>query len=177
MFRGAVENITKADIDFLIESEEPEGRDLDYKESINLGPDHDKSEFLADVCSFANAGGGYIVFGVAERRDKDRVTGIPDTAMGLEGNIDGLIVAMQESIRNGISPRVPVSLARIPGFPRGDAVVLHIARSAAAPHMVTFKGASRFYSRGFAQKFQMDVGQIRSAFLAQIDESEFRPSQ
>jgi len=35
-----------------------------------------------------------------------------------------------------------------------------------APHMVTFGGSQKFYSRNSTGKFPMDVDEIRSAFLS-----------
>jgi hypothetical protein len=40
-----------------------------------------------------------------------------------------------------------------------------VPRSFALPHMVTFKGGSRFFSRNSGGKYQMDVDEVRSAFL------------
>src|SRR5262249_14937803 len=44
-------------------------------------------------------------------------------------------------------------------------IVIRIGRSWVAPHMVTFRGTSRFYRRNSAGKYQLDVDQIRNAFL------------
>jgi hypothetical protein len=52
----------------------------------------------------------------------------------------------------------------IPGFTSGSVILVRIPRSFAAPHMVTFKNLSRFNARNSAGKYQMDVGEIRSAF-------------
>lgn len=43
-------------------------------------------------------------------------------------------------------------------------IIVRVPRSWAAPHMVTFKNVSRFYARNSAGKYQLDVGEIRSAF-------------
>ena len=42
---------------------------------------------------------------------------------------------------------------------------MHIPKSWASPHLVTFKNHSRFYSRNSAGKYSLDVSEIRSAFL------------
>ena len=63
--------ITKADIEALVANAVAEGRALEYKQQLPGNGDEDKKEFLADVSSFANAGGGDIVFGVVEKRDGD----------------------------------------------------------------------------------------------------------
>ncbi|MET0647808.1 MAG: hypothetical protein ABW208_14425 [Pyrinomonadaceae bacterium] len=45
------------------------------------------------------------------------------------------------------------------------ALVIRIPRSFAKPHMVVFKGSSRFFSRNSAGKYQLDVAELRAAFL------------
>jgi hypothetical protein len=155
------DDITKADIDALVVNGVPEGRTLDFKLILPGGTDDAKREFLADVSSFANAAGGDIVFGVEE--DK----GVPTGANGLPGiDPDAEILRMDSSIRSGIEPRVPgVQIKAVDGFPAGPVMVLRIPKSWSSPHMVTFKGSSRFFSRTNAGKFQMDVTEIRSAFV------------
>jgi hypothetical protein len=160
MIPKAIDSITKSDIEALLTSGVPEGRAIDYKLTLPGGGDDDKREFLADVCSFANAAGGDIVFGVAE------AAGVPT---GLEGvavaDADAEQLRLEEMIRNGIAPRVPgLSIKVVPGFPKGPVIVLRVPRSFASPHMVTFKNLSRFFTRNNAGKYQMDVSELRSAF-------------
>ena len=50
--------------------------------------------------------------------------------------------------------------------------VIYIPRSWVSPHMVTFGGASKFYARNSAGKYQLDVFELRSAFTASSLESE-----
>src|SRR3954451_17276289 len=69
MIEKPVQGISKDDIDALVADEVREGRTLDYKEKLPGNADKDKKEFLADVSSFANAGGGDMIFGVVEKRD------------------------------------------------------------------------------------------------------------
>ena len=42
---------------------------------------------------------------------------------------------------------------------------MRVPRSWALPHMVTFKGQSRFYSRNSAGKYPLDVRELRAAFI------------
>ena len=155
------DDITKADIDALVANGVAEGRTLDYKRTLPGGKDDEKREFLADVSSFANAAGGDIIFGV----DEDQ--GAPTVANGLQGiDPDAEILRLDSSIRSGIEPRVPaVQIKAVDGFPAGSVLVLRIPKSWSSPHMVTFKGSSRFFSRTNAGKFPMDVAEIRSAFV------------
>ncbi len=61
MINKSFDLIEKADIEALVANEVREGRTLDYKENLPGNSDGDKTEFLADVSSFANASGGYIL--------------------------------------------------------------------------------------------------------------------
>ena len=68
LFAGkALESIGREDLEGLIgDATKPEGRLVDYKSALPGNTRDDKKEFLADICSFANVGGGYIVFGMEE---------------------------------------------------------------------------------------------------------------
>ena len=164
--------ITKADIEALVASGVAEGRTIEYKQQLPGGTDDDKKEFFADVSSFANAAGGDLIFGVADKRDGNgKSTGIPEKADGLAGvNVDEQIRRLDDMLRSGIEPRIPGCRIRsIDGFASGPVLVVRIPKSWAGPHMVTFKNFSRFFSRTSAGKYQLDVGEIRSAFTASGD--------
>jgi len=77
-----------------------------------------------------------------------------------------------------VAPRILVQIKAVPVEPSGHVLVLHIPRSWGGPHMVTFKGHGKFYSRNSAGKYPMDVTELRRAFsgTTQIGEQiqEFR---
>jgi len=167
MISKPFEQIAKTDISNLIANEVGEGRMLDYKETQPGNSDGEKIEFLADVSSFANTAGGHILYGVREKRDSDgKPTGIPESADGLNGvNTDSEILRLESIIRSSLAPRVPgFRSKRIDGFLKGPVLVLWIPKSWSAPHMVTYKNHSRFYSRASNGKYAMDVSEMRSAF-------------
>ena len=56
-----------ADIERLVELSVAESKVIEYKEVLPGTRDSDTKKFLQDVCSFANALGGHIVYGVSER--------------------------------------------------------------------------------------------------------------
>jgi hypothetical protein len=161
-----IDQLTKADIDTLVADQVGELRTLEYKRQKPGEREKDRKEYLADVSSFANAAGGYLLYGVAEKLDADgKNTGLPESAPGLAGvNADAEILRLESMIRTGIQPRIPVITRPITGFSDGPVLAMWIPRSFQAPHMVTFQDHSRFYSRSSAGKYVMDVGQIRSAF-------------
>jgi hypothetical protein len=168
MFDKPFDEVTKADIDTLIAEGTPEGRELEFKAELpKSGNPKDKGEFAKDVSAFANAVGGYIVYGIAERQDAaGNSTGLYD-AVGLPGitKADTEITRLEQMILSNIAPRIyGIRLKAIDGFPQGPVFVLHIPKSWNAPHMVTTDN-SRFFSRRNALSMAMDVKEIGSAFL------------
>lgn len=167
MISKRFDQIDKTDIQALISDEEPESRNLEYKQELPGGTDGDKKEFLADVSSFANASGGYMLYGISEKRDADgKATGIPEKADGLSINTDQEIKRMESLIRDGIEPRIAgYHIREIKGFSKGPVILIYIPKSWMPPHMVTLRGSSRFYSRTSKGKYPLDIMEIRSAVL------------
>lgn len=155
----------------LVDESVREQRTLEYKEALPGPADGDKKEFLADVVSFANAGGGCLVFGIRERRENGLKTGEPERVVGVVGSPDEVIRRLEEVARSSVAPRIPGLQFRWLDGLQGDLAVLvvRVPKSWASPHMVSFKGSSRFYSRSSAGKHQLDVHEIRSAFLLAAD--------
>ncbi len=166
MIHTPFDQIDATTIEKLIKDGVSESKHIDYKEQVHLGKDAQKKEFLADVSSFANAGGGHLIFGVREKQ------GVPVQVTGLGTiDMDGTILAMEDLARNGIEPRVPgIQSKAITGnsLP-GPVIIMQIPRSWAAPHMVTLQKTSRFYSRTSNGKYPLDVHEIRAAFAMSED--------
>lgn len=162
MLTKPFDQIEKADIDQLVASGVREGRSIEYKRTISLANDDEKKKVLASVSSFANAGGGDLLYGVAAD------DGVPIEARGISGTSkDQLELQLAGAIRNGIEPRIPgLRVQFIDGFEEGSVLHVRVPRSWNGPHMVTLGGLSKFYTRSGANKHQMDWGEIRSAFAA-----------
>jgi hypothetical protein len=169
-----IDQITAADLVRLISNGVAEDRTLEYKEALPRGSDQDKREFLADVSSFANAVGGDLVYGVRERRDAGKATGTPEEVVGVDvASIDQEVLRLENILRDGIAPRIPgIRFRPIVGFSRGAAVVVRVPRSWAAPHMVAFQASGKFFTRHSGGKHQLDVLELRDAFLNSSSASE-----
>lgn len=161
MIPKPIDKIDKGDIDAMLANKVPEGKLIEYKRDLPGRIDKDKKEFCADVSSFANAGGGDMIFGVNAPR------GIPTDIPGLLGfEEDSEVRRLEQIIGSCIEPRVPgIQHHAVPGFTKGQVLVMRIPRSWAGPHMVK-TGDSRFYSRTATGKAPLDVGEIRAAFAA-----------
>ncbi len=171
MLPARFDDITAPDILRLIELKITERKTLEYKERLATGNREERAEFLADVCSFANASGGDILFGIAEERDDaGKPTGIPGAIKPLEiDNPATECARLEQMIESGIQPRIPLVQVKGLTLPEGGAVMLlRIAKSWVGPHMVTYSNLSRFFSRNSSTgKVQLDVQQIGAAFALQ----------
>jgi len=166
MLNKALDLIDKLDIDSLIQNAVSESKSLEYKEELPNDTSDSKKEFLADVSSFANSSGGDLIYGIKELRDeKNKSTGMPDKADGLNINFDSEIRRLENMLRDSIEPRIiGINFKVIEGFPEGSIIIIRIPKTWNSPHMV--KSSSRFYARNNAGKYPLDVTEIRSAFIA-----------
>jgi hypothetical protein len=153
--------VEKDDIDALVVSGRMEDRRIEYKRELPGNSDADKREFLADVSSFANALGGDLLYGVTE--DK----GAPKEALGVVcTDADGAKLRLQSILESNVDPRLPsYTIAAVTGFRDGPVVIIRVEPSWRAPHMVTFGGLRRFYIRRDGQKVEMEVTDLRAAFV------------
>ena len=164
MIQKSFNAIDKSDIEALISNEVRESRTIDYKKELPGKTDDDKKELLADISSFANAGGGDLVFGIEEEE------GIPKKAEGVGGDLDAEKLRIESLIRDGLQPRITgIGIKIVEGFSKGSVLIVRIPKSWNAPHMVVFKKSSRFFTRSNAGKYPMDVTEIRSAFLLSVE--------
>ena len=158
-----IEQITKEDLQALIDNSVVERKTLEYKQALPSNSDSGKKEFLADVSSFANASGGDIIFGMVE----DKKTGAPKSLDGLSiENPDQEILKLDNIIRTGIQPRLP-SVTISPPITLANqrfALVIRVPKSWSSPHRVILGGHDKFYSRSSNGKYPLDVGELRITF-------------
>jgi predicted HTH transcriptional regulator len=106
--------ITQEDLQELIDNRVAERRVIDYKQELHFSSDKERKEFLFDIASFANAGGGHLLYGISE------VDGYPDTLVGIAvDSEDGLIRQIESRVRDGIAPRVRVEVEHSRPFREG----------------------------------------------------------
>jgi hypothetical protein len=174
MLDRPLDQVSSEDLQRLVANGVSEGRSLEYKQALPGGTDSDRKEFLADVSSFANAVGGTLLYGIRERRENGRQTGIADAIDGIDAKaIDADILRFENMLRDGIAPRLAgVQFRAIAGFPKGPVLLIHIPKSWSGPHMVTYQQHSRFYSRNTNGKYALDVFELRTAFVASGSLSE-----
>jgi len=75
--------LTPTHVESLVDNEVAESLTLEYKQQLPSKESSDeKRAFLYDVVAMANAAGGDIVFGIAERRGENSNTGIAERLSG-----------------------------------------------------------------------------------------------
>lgn len=156
----ALDQITEADLQALVDEKVPESRRLDFKAEPYPSGDKGVRELLKDVVGLANAAGGIIVFGVEE---EDRV------ASGLRGitePYEDIVNRYTQSLRSVVEPSLYLfNFSQVPLSSGGYAIILEVPVSLNAPHRVTRDKANKFYIRSQTTSDEMTMGELRQAFL------------
>jgi len=155
-----LEELTEADLMELIASRIEERRTLDYKLTLPGNSGEDSKEFVADVSSFANTAGGHLIYGMREEN------GVAAELVGVDGDFDAEMLRLDSRVRDGIAPRIPSERMKAVQLSNSKwALVIRIEKSFISPHMVTLGGRKKFYARASNGRYELDVDQLRSAFL------------
>ena len=154
-----IENIEINDIQELIGNVR-EAKTLEFKETIKIDADSEKEEFLADVSSLANSVGGYLLYGLKENE------GLATNLEGFENtDIDALILKIENLLRDCIKPRINNIGIKSLTLENGKFVlIIKLPKSWNSPHMIDFKGKTKFYARNSTGKYKMDIDEIRTSF-------------
>lgn len=168
MFSNDFDQLTLADIEYLVENRISEGRQLEFKRDHYGRNDESKREFAADVSAMANAFGGHLLVGVgADKGTASEVCGV------IERDPDGLMRNVSDSIRSSLEP--PLLGCRVKWIPIDEdrgVLLIRIPRSDSAPHRVVVGNSRHFYLRDENGKHPMSVSELRRAFLfgAEVEE-------
>ena len=161
-----LEDITEQHLLELVERRAREGRDLEFKSELPAKGEGDEDQkILYAATSFANAGGGDLVFGVAEDPN-DR--GAAACLRALTVRPDETQLRLENLLRDGVEPRLTGVQMRFVPVEGGAVLIVRIPGSLTAPHAVASRnaGAYRFYTRNSAGKYPLDVHELRLAFTA-----------
>lgn len=157
------DEVTLSELNQLILGKTSEKRTIDYKLALQLDGDEKKKEFLADIVSFANTNGGFLIYGMKEE------AGIPIELVGISAASYDILKGQIESIiRDGIAPKLnSVIVADVHITEGRKAIVIKIPQSWSSPHLVWYKRSSKFYARNSSHgKYQLEVSEIRTSMLA-----------
>ena len=152
-----------SDIATLVPDDVPESVELDYKEKLPGEPGSERREFARDVAAMANTSGGVLLYGIAERVEDGKKTGLPEKIVGV-GEIvpDHELRRLEQVIREQTDPRLTGCDVRAFSLPSGEIVVgVGVPRSLLAPHAV----AGAYYRRGGTSNYCVPTLELRQMFL------------
>jgi hypothetical protein len=155
-----LEEITITDLNALISEGRAEDRTIEYKLTLPSSAESEKvSRLLKPICSFANTDGGDLIFGFHANH------GVPDALEGVAiDNIDQEKLRLEHMMQNGIETQIRGVHIQDILLDNGKYIlVVRVPKSWIAPHRV--KGNARFYARNSAGTYELDIPQIRQAFL------------
>lgn len=163
----ALAQIDRDVLQSLIDNKIREDRSIEYKAELPGYTEDAKREFRFDVSSFANAGGGDIVFGLTAKKHQGEATGEPEAFNPLRIAPDTEEARLYQILLMNIEPRIPGVRVHFVRIADGQYVgVVRIPRSWNTLHVVRFNDAFRIYGRTSNGKYIMDVSEIRSGFVA-----------
>jgi hypothetical protein len=157
-----INSITEDDLLALITDQYGEQQSIDYKKGLFLDRDEPKTEFRADVTSFANSTGGHLIIGMEE------AGGIPINLCGFDiPDAEKFKLRIEETLNTKVNPRVPgIEIQTVPLRNGKQAAVIRVPQSFAKPHQITKEGNDfQFWARHSTGKYRLDVEELRSIIL------------
>lgn len=163
LFDKPINDISEDDLQALVDNQTQEQKTLEFKGELPGGSDFAKKDFLADVSSFANTAGGCLVYGIKQTKGENGRIDL----VGVEiADPDAQILQMTQIINSSIQPRIMGLTLRCIDLKNGRRVlVIRIPQSYVGPHMVTLQNSTRFCGRHSNGKYNLDVHELRQAFL------------
>lgn len=162
--------LKKIDLTILEELKENkviENKFMDYKGDITytfFGEDNkSKIDVLKDVVSFANSGGGDIIYGISDNK------GVPTKITGIDvRKIDSFKRKAESLMASHIEPRISKYEFSNPILLEDDKekaiLILRIYPSFITPHFVSHSDEMRFWYRTNSGNAIMDLQQVKSSF-------------
>src|SRR5437899_2841847 len=124
MIPRPLNEIAETDLTALIANGVAEGRAIDYKRTLPGNSDADKKEFLADTSSFANSGGGDLIYGM------DESAGLPTQIVGIQAaDLDSVRQRLDSILAAGLSPRIRYAIKTLITTSGQQVMILRVERS------------------------------------------------
>jgi hypothetical protein len=152
-----LDDISEAYLQGLCSDGTMESQTLDFK--LELSKADDKRELHKDLCAFANADGGDLVYGIAQDAGTAAKIVPVNTA-----SVDALRRRIAQAV-DGIEPRLQGVRVHEVSVPDGHVVIVRVPASFDGPHSFRVDGgARRFVLRNGTDTTEMNFDQIRTAF-------------
>ncbi|WP_433709654.1 AlbA family DNA-binding domain-containing protein [Nocardia sp. CA-084685] len=130
LFGAPVDALTRDHLETAVDRQMPEAEDLDFKSDLYGKTPEAKQELAKDVSALANASGGVLILGIAERNSvAESLKPVPLQAKGAE--------SMQQICQSWIRPFLPgLRITEVPDPAKEGSgyYVILVPRSADAPH-------------------------------------------
>lgn len=137
----------------------PESSTLDFKRVLPSTSDKDKSEFLKDICAFANAEGGDLVYGIEESGGVAKVLVPISTELA-----DAAIRRLGQVLDAGLEPRLTGISFNAITISNGYVLIVRVPASFDGPHRYLFNNHGKFVMRNGTHTSELTYEQLRSAF-------------
>jgi hypothetical protein len=140
----------------------PESQTLDFKRVLPGTDDKSRHEFLKDVCAFANASGGDLVYGIQEKSGHaEQLVPIPIAT----DPVDATRRRLGQLLESGLEPRVEgVVMQPVPLAGGEYALIVRVPASFQRPHRYRTGGFTRWVVRVDTHVVDLTYEQIRDAF-------------
>ena len=158
MLIESLEAITAEFLDTVCRERWDESPTLDFKQELPGGANRDHHGFAKDVCAFANAQGGDLVFGIAE------VDGKAGELRPIAGPADDARRRLLQILDSGLEPRVNGIIVHPVTVDGGYVLVVRVPASFDGPHCVRDQHNRRFVFRNGTGTSDMSYEQLRNAF-------------
>ena len=155
-----IDDIKLNDLDTLLGRKE--NQRLEFKETIENG-DNANREIARDICSFANADGGYIILGAREQNE---------TCIGFCSIDDpeDICQRIRQVALSSIQDRLTgLKVNKLSNSVGNNLVLIYIPSSIDKPHMVIKDGRTEFWKRYETDKKPMTLPEIREDFFKNTD--------
>lgn len=162
-------NITKDDLQSLIDNQVLENKELEYKDYSFAGgklalDEKQKHTFMKEISAFANTNGGVLVIGIQEDENRLPVK-LNGVGMGLK-DFDNWLSSFKQLVLSRIRPHlhgidcVPIEIDN-----GNIAIVISVPKSYARPHSFWDGNKDEFFMRHSNGIAYMDIDDLRRAFL------------
>lgn len=168
MIPQALDKITVADIQYLLDQRVAESKTLEYKRELPGGKDQDCIHFLKAISAMANTDGGDLIYGIAADN------GVPIDMRGIPSiDEDKIKLRLSQLCQSGLAPRVTkLEMKYVPITEENSVLIVRLGKSLNSPHRVIHSGHNNFYARNSAGSYPLDVNELRDAFNLSGDISE-----
>lgn len=162
MFPLRLADVEQKHIVQLVRDRVPEDAHIDFKRELPPAwNDKAKHDLVSDTSAFANAGGGYLVFGIDQDDDGCATAILPQTF-----NPDTDSMRLESILGDGAEPRMPgvqVQPVQVEVDGKtGYVVLVHVPQSWVGPHRL--KATRHFYVREGRQSRPVEVPELRGLF-------------